>query len=100
MKKITIFVFTLISFLISTASHGAKGTTVEKNCRATAAQWNKCKGRLPKGIKGDKILISARSEKKDECYAWVGKAEYSCDNGKWIIEKFGQTCNWDCICCY
>jgi hypothetical protein len=98
--KIFFLLLVLINLLITTEALGSKKNSEEKNCQATSVQWMKCKGQLPKGTKGSLIKIGARSNKKDECYIWVGQAEFLCDNGKWIQEKQGQTCNWDCICCY
>lgn len=99
MKIILIF-FGLINLISATEVKKDKPSPIEKTCQETEASWMKCTGHLPQGVAGESATVSAKSAKKNECYVWVGKAKYSCENGKWVIEKMGQFCNWDCICCY
>jgi hypothetical protein len=89
--KIFLFLFLISGNLLATES---------QVCAKTKAEWMKCAGDLPKDKAGAKLKIHSKPPAKDACYSWVGEAEFICQNGYWTLEKKGQTCNWDCICCY
>lgn len=69
-------------------------------CSQMDTSWMKCTGKLPKGTNKQKITIKSSGNKQEDCYGWWGQAEYTCLEGKWILNKKSQSCSWDCFCCY